>query len=237
MIGRQTLVLWDVDHTLIENSGVSKATYALAFELLVGRAPEARPATDGRTDGQIMRELFIANGIEMTPAHQRALFDTLTAAMDRNADALRERGYALPGAAEAIAALNGLPGLVQSALTGNIAYNARVKLSAFHLDTLLDLEVGGYGSDHVVRSQLVAIAQDKATAKNGARFDRGSTLLIGDTPRDVQAGVKGGALVLGVASGTFDQQELRAAAADAVLPDLQDTALVVASCRTLLFPS
>ena len=28
---KQVLLLWDVDHTLIENSGVSKAVYAEAF--------------------------------------------------------------------------------------------------------------------------------------------------------------------------------------------------------------
>jgi phosphoglycolate phosphatase len=43
------LLLWDVDHTLIENGGVSKENYALAFEILTGRAPEAQPQTDGRT--------------------------------------------------------------------------------------------------------------------------------------------------------------------------------------------
>jgi len=32
-------------------------------------------------------------------------------------------------------------------------------------------------------------------------FDEGSTLLIGDTSRDVEAGLTGGALVLGVATG------------------------------------
>ena len=31
------LVLWDIDHTLIENHGVNKEIYALAFELLTGR--------------------------------------------------------------------------------------------------------------------------------------------------------------------------------------------------------
>jgi hypothetical protein len=34
--GKQVLLLWDVDHTLIENSGVSKAVYARAFELMAG---------------------------------------------------------------------------------------------------------------------------------------------------------------------------------------------------------
>ena len=61
----RTLVLWDVDHTLIENGGVSKETYALAFELLTGTSPTVRPTTDGRTDFQIMHELLIANSVNV----------------------------------------------------------------------------------------------------------------------------------------------------------------------------
>ena len=45
------LVLWDIDHTLIENHGVNKETYALAFKLLTrggrlstGHAPMAVPS-------------------------------------------------------------------------------------------------------------------------------------------------------------------------------------------------
>ena len=64
--GKQVLVLWDVDHTLIENSGMSKATYSLAFSKLTGMTPEAEPGTDGRTDPEIMRNLFAANGLELT---------------------------------------------------------------------------------------------------------------------------------------------------------------------------
>src|SRR5437660_466817 len=42
------LVLWDVDHTLIENGGVSKEMYARAYELLTGESPSEQPETDGR---------------------------------------------------------------------------------------------------------------------------------------------------------------------------------------------
>jgi hypothetical protein len=63
---KQVLLLWDVDHTLIENSGVSKAVYARAFQIMTGNAPDAQPSTDGRTDFDIMRNLFIANGTEFT---------------------------------------------------------------------------------------------------------------------------------------------------------------------------
>lgn len=35
----ELIVLWDIDHTLIENAGVSKEIYAAAFAALAGRAP------------------------------------------------------------------------------------------------------------------------------------------------------------------------------------------------------
>jgi hypothetical protein len=55
---RTLLVLWDVDHTLIENHGVNKEIYAHAFELLTGRAAELPAQTDGRTEPEIMRTML-----------------------------------------------------------------------------------------------------------------------------------------------------------------------------------
>lgn len=74
--GKRVLLLWDVDHTLIENSGVSKATYALAFEKLTGADPAVEPGTDGRTDLEIMRNLFTANDVDLT-AHQEEQLGTV----------------------------------------------------------------------------------------------------------------------------------------------------------------
>src|SRR5882724_1968212 len=52
------LVLWDINHTLIENHGVNKETYALAFNLLTGREAEQQARTDGRTEPEIMRDML-----------------------------------------------------------------------------------------------------------------------------------------------------------------------------------
>jgi hypothetical protein len=52
------LVLWDIDHTLIENHGVNKEIYALAFKLLTGREAEHRARTDGRTEPEVMRDML-----------------------------------------------------------------------------------------------------------------------------------------------------------------------------------
>ncbi|MEV0725639.1 HAD hydrolase-like protein [Micromonospora purpureochromogenes] len=229
----KTLILWDVDHTLIENGGVSKETYALAFELLVGTPPAARPQTDGRTDRSIMAELFAANGVAMTEAHRDALFPTLIEAMKRNADALRLRGHALAGADAALTAVSRDGSFVQSVLTGNIPENAFTKLATFGLHKHLDFEVGGFGSDSIVRADLVAASQAKAGSKYATLFDRGNTILVGDTTRDVEAGVKGGARVLAVATGVDAVEVLRTAGADLVLKDLADTESVLRCLREI----
>lgn len=221
------LVLWDVDHTLIENNGVNKETYAKAFELLTGLRAEHQAETEGRTEPEIMRNMLAAHGIEPTGEHHARMVDALETAASANASRLRERGHELPGARDALAAFQEMPGIVQSVLTGNTRPNARTKLSAFGLDEYLDFEVGGYGSDDYVRANLVGVAQHRASAKYGVKFGLAATVLIGDTPRDVRAGLDGGAHVVAVASGSSDMDSLREEGADVVLPDLRATQAVV----------
>lgn len=224
---RTLLVLWDVDHTLIENNGVNKETYAHAFELLTGRSAEFPARTDGRTEPEIMRDMLARHGIEPTPEHVARMPEVLEAATSSKAPSLRERGYELPGARDALAAFRAMPGVIQSVLSGNTRQNAFTKLSTFTLDGYLDFEVGGYGSDDEVRANLVGVARGRASAKYGVKFGETSTVLIGDTPRDVQAGRDGGAYVVAVASGSDSAEALRAAGAQAVLADLRDTRAVV----------
>ena len=219
-----TLVLWDVDHTLIDNGGISKETYRLAFELLVGRVPEVQPATDGRTDFQIMRELLVANSVDATEYVEISQFEgVLGVAMRENASGLPRRGRVLPGVVEALAMLAAVPTVVQSVLTGNIAHNAAVKLGAFGLDERVDMEVGGFGSDDKIRSNLVDAARRKVSLKYGTTFDRLSTILVGDTLLDVQAAHDGGAKIISVATGVHSAEQLREAGADVVLDSLADT--------------
>jgi phosphoglycolate phosphatase len=100
--------------------------------------------------------------------------------------------------------------------------NAFAKLHAFGLDQWLDLEVGGFGSDDIVRSKLVDASRRKVRAKYGLEFDRSSTVLIGDTPLDVKAARDGGAKVIAVATGVYTVDQLTSAGADAVLESLAD---------------
>jgi phosphoglycolate phosphatase len=153
--------------------------------------------------------------------------EALAAGCFAKAPALRQRGRALPGAAAALAALDQVPGVVQSVLTGNFKPVAIIKLATFGLDTHIDFEVGAYGSDDSVRANLVEVARRRANGKHQATFSKRTTVLVGDTPSDVEAGHAGGAFVVAVASGRSGMDELRAAKAEIVLPDLTDPAALV----------
>ncbi len=225
------LVLWDIDGTLVSAAGVGREVFAEAFRVVMGRDPAGvdgrMVAMAGRTDHEIALEFLAVHGVTDGEAYLPAFTDALAAATDARAQWLAEHGHALPGAEAALAALRREPGVVQSLLTGNIEPNAVVKLAAFGLDSYVDFEVGGYGSDGRHRASLVEVARRKARAKYGTVFDPSTTVLVGDTPLDVAAGRQGGSRVVAVATGPFDTGELRAAGADAVLPDLRDTAAVL----------
>ncbi|GAA1911093.1 hypothetical protein GCM10009716_21260 [Streptomyces sodiiphilus] len=77
------------------------------------------------------------------------------------------------------------------------------------------------------------MAQKRARARHGNPYDRQNTVIIGDSLEDIRTGVEGGARVIAVASGTTPAERLGAEGADAVLPDLTDTDLLLATIAKL----
>ncbi len=93
----------------------------------------------------------------------------------------------------------------------------------------LDLTIGAYGDVSEVRGDLVPVARLNAAARYGADFAGRATVLVGDTPMDVEAATVNGARCVAVATGSFTAEQLAAAGADVVLADLADTALAVSA--------
>ncbi|MFJ9174954.1 HAD family hydrolase [Streptomyces sp. NPDC102360] len=224
------IVLWDIDHTLIENGGVSKEIYASAFAIAAGRPAVHRARTEGRTDRLILAGMFLDHGLE-SPEWSLLESALEEAGSGREAE-LATRGRALPGVQAALAAVAAEPRMVSSVLTGNIRANARVKLAPFGLDGLLDLECGAYGADGVERAALVDVARRRVQDRYGLGL-KTPVVLVGDTPRDVEAGLSSGAHVVAVASGEHSEGELRDAGAEWVLSDLQDVAGLMRHLRAL----
>jgi phosphoglycolate phosphatase-like HAD superfamily hydrolase len=217
------LVLWDIDHTLIETRGVGGEIYAEAFKAVTGQPLNHMPALSGRTEPVIFREALQANSVTDTGD----LYERFAAEQARGyasrADELRHRGRALPGVENALRALAKRGDVIQSVLTGNTRPAAEIRLQTFGLDHYIDFNSGAYGTDDETRANLVKIACQHAEAAHGGRFDATSTVLIGDTPNDVTAAYEGGARIIAIASGSTSADELADAGADKVFEDLTQT--------------
>jgi phosphoglycolate phosphatase-like HAD superfamily hydrolase len=225
----RALVLWDIDGTLVDSAKLGRDAFLVAFERVTGAPPARLVPFAGRTDLEIAVDLLEQSGVAPDDGVVDAFEDALAGAMAELEDEVRRRGRAYPGAHEALTRLGREPGVVQGLLTGNIPANARVKLGAVGLDGLVDFDIGGYGSDHRVRSELVAIACARAERKLGVPVAPARAVLVGDTPLDVAAAHAGGAHAIGVATGPYSERELEEAGAEAVLPDLRDTEQLVAA--------
>jgi phosphoglycolate phosphatase-like HAD superfamily hydrolase len=216
----QVLVLWDVDHTLIETRGVGSAIYKRAFPAATGRPLDMLAQVSGRTELDIMRETLRVNGIEPTNETIAKLVTALISGYENAREELATTGRALPGAEATLDRLAAEPRVHQGVLTGNLRDVARIKLEVFRLDTRLDLEASAYGDDHSERPKLVAIAQARASNRTKTTFDNQHTILIGDTPKDIEAGLTAGVQVIAVASGKSTAKELRAVGATIIVDDL-----------------
>ncbi|HEY4462001.1 MAG TPA: haloacid dehalogenase-like hydrolase [Streptosporangiaceae bacterium] len=237
MAAPHLLVLWDIDHTLVNAGGLSTHLYGVVFAELFGRELPAVAPMAGRTDRAIILDTLTMAGIADPGAHVAGFIGGLSREAPAFGERVRRRGHALPGAAEALAAVAALAGppnghaarARQSVLTGNIRPLAEVKLGALGLHHHLDLDIGAYGDTHEVRAELVHVARERAAAATGADFGGESTVLVGDTPLDVAAALATGARAVGVATGDYPEADLAAAGAHTVLRDLTDTPRVLAA--------
>ena len=223
------LVLWDIDHTLIETRGVGTQVYAEAFAKVTGHPLQRMPELAGRTEPVIFREALVVNGVHPSEGLYEQFAAEQARAYADHLDELRARGRALPGAAEALRTLSERNDVLQSVLTGNTRPSSEIKLHAFDLDRYIDFDIGAYGTDDDTRANLVNVARQRAEKASGFAFDDGATILLGDTPNDVAAAQASNARIIAVATGRDSATALADAGASIVLADLSHTPAVLAA--------
>jgi phosphoglycolate phosphatase len=235
--GPRRLILWDVDGTLVHAGPAAQRAFDLAVASVLGRDPVGHGVhMSGKTDPEIAMEIMQALDLAGDEADRYlpSVLDGLVRELERAVDTIRRDGEVLPGVRELLPRLHRPPRIVQSVLTGNLAPNATLKLTAFGLERWIDLEGGAYGSDDRDRTLLVPIAVAKAEAEYGHRFLPSEVWVIGDTPRDLECARAAEARCLLVGTGRYPLKELLGLGADAVLSDLSDVESVYA---LLLGPS
>ncbi|WP_341869877.1 HAD family hydrolase [Streptomyces bauhiniae] len=225
-----TLVLWDIDRTLLYTGDIDRRVYSELFEEVVGRPAEHLPARGtGVTMPLAVRELLRVNSVEPMRVEELAhkIIQRMPDQLGSHQRDLVRMGKVMPGAAAALAAVHRKPEFVPTVVTGNLRGSAEIKLRALGLDKHLDLASGGYASDNSHRPSLVRVAQQRAGGNYSCEFTRETTVIIGDSLEDVRTGQEGGARVIAVASGTTPHHELTAAGAHHVIPDLTDASRLV----------
>jgi phosphoglycolate phosphatase-like HAD superfamily hydrolase len=225
----ERLVLFDVDGTLLLSGGAGRRAIlkALSDEVGVDPAGAASVRFDGKTDPQIVVELFAAIGLsaECHPARIDRILERYLVHLEADLAVHHARATVMPGVRPLLDSLHQDSRVVIGLLTGNIARGAEIKLKAVGIDPAR-FRVGAFGSDHPVRSSLPPIALERAGPLFGRAIEGERVVIIGDTPADVTCGQGIGARSIGVATGSFSTGQLSAAGAHAVFPDLGDTTAV-----------
>jgi phosphoglycolate phosphatase-like HAD superfamily hydrolase len=220
----ETVVLWDIDGTLVHNATSPGNLYHLALERTVGRDLEQLVGHQhGRTDAGIIANHLEAHGLDL------GLRDTVSGHL-QDLSAERSRAGDHRTAAAGVVALVGRMaerGWHSGLLTGNSAFRAETKLRGAGLDVrAFDWEHSYFGEHDVARTDITRRA---ATALRGRR-----TVIVGDTPRDGEAADAAGIPFLAVATGVYDVDALRATSAVAVARDcVTDADLVLDTIAAL----
>jgi phosphoglycolate phosphatase-like HAD superfamily hydrolase len=225
------LVLWDIDLTLIRTDGVATEAYAAALQRTLDQPWRGNLHFNGLTERAMAERVLRMHDVEPDETLVDGFLVRIVEELHLRADAMRDRGRALTGAAAALEAVAAETGMRQSVLTGNVRSVAELKLAAFGLGTWVDFTIGAYGDDAHERAALLPHAWRRTESLHGETYSPAQTVLIGDTPRDVEAALTHGAGIVAVASGNNSAVDLAAAGAEVVLDDLGDTGAVVAAIR------
>jgi phosphoglycolate phosphatase len=218
-----TLILFDIDGTLVLTGGAGGRAMSLAFEEVFA-VPNAFQgiAMAGRTDAWILSDAADAYGIPADSPDLARFRDAyarhLTIELDKPGVA---RKGLMPGVRELLDALAPRDDVYLALLTGNYEEGARLKLEYF--DLWRYFPCGAFGDDAPHRNVLVPKALARVQACEGLTFPAANAVVIGDTPLDVGCAAFAGARSLAVATGSHSVDELREAGADIVMQDLSDT--------------
>lgn len=223
-----SILLFDIDGTLLRAGDPTHGrAVTVACQHVFGVEGElARTDLAGRTDRRILEQLLATYGVPAgtIAAGLNEAFTVMSDFVDANLPpSLSDR--LLPGVVEALEAAHEA-GHVVGLVTGNLPRIAAAKLSRAGIwpyFTRHDAVIGGFGDISALRADLVMAALATAGAHLGYPALGQATVIIGDTPHDIDCGVACDTRTVGVATGRFSAEQLRAAGADLVLEDLSQT--------------
>jgi phosphoglycolate phosphatase-like HAD superfamily hydrolase len=218
---KPTVLLFDIDGTLITTGGAGRRAMERAFEVAHQRADALTTIRlDGMTDRLIARLGLNAIGVEATDAAIDALLVAYLRVLEEEVARIEAARYRLHlgmlAAVDAAHARGAAVGLG----TGNLREGARVKLE--RVAVWHRFGFGGFGDDHEDRAALIRRGAERGAASLGVPLEGARVVIIGDTPKDVAAAQAMNAESIGVATGSFSTEQLRAVGATHAFATLAD---------------
>jgi phosphoglycolate phosphatase-like HAD superfamily hydrolase len=209
-----SLVLFDIDGTLIRNAGPH---HKLALIEGIRRATGVSTTLDGvPTQGMLDCDLIRSMLGGDHPSLERIILECEAAYLGNCAPTLRER--VCPGVPELLLALRER-GAVMGLVTGNLRVIGRKKMELAGLGDYF--AVGAFSEQGRTRGALAAAAAQEARRLGLAARDARVTL-IGDHPNDVEAGRRNGFQAIAVATGLSSWDELAAERPDLLVRTLAE---------------
>ncbi len=199
-------VIFDVDGTLLSTGGAGGRAWDAAARRLYGEPADITEFTDtGMTDPEVAVEVY--KYIHHSEPSEEQLAVLISSYLWFIPDMVHgSEGYkVLPGARETLERLNQQEVPV-GIVTGAVEASCHVKLGRGQLNALL--QFGGFGSDAPARPDIVRAAMAKAGRFVGRELQPEECLIVGDTPKDVQAAQAVGCPSLAVASHKFTREQL-----------------------------
>ena len=217
---RPTVVLVDVDGTLITTGGTGRRALERAFERVHGRADACEHFSfAGMTDRAIFRQGLKAIGDEGGEGEIDTLLESYLAHLAE--EVARAPIYRVhDGIVDALDALSALDHVALGLGTGNVEAGARTKLARVDLNRYFDF--GGYGCDAEPRAELIRVGAERGARRLGVTLDACRLVIVGDTPKDIAAAHANGGECVAVATGGATFEALISAGGDVVCHDLTD---------------
>jgi phosphoglycolate phosphatase len=221
-----TLLLFDIDGTLVLTGGAGSRAMSLAFEELfaVADAFFGMPMP-GRTDTWLLSDACVLHGIPRDSPHLVRFPDVYLRHLAIELEKPGPRKGPMPGVRKLLTELSTRDDVYLALLTGNYETAARLKLEYF--DLWRYFHCGAFGDNAPDRNGLVPRAVQRVAACGGPSIAASDAIVIGDTPLDVACAAAAGARSIAVATGNYNVEQLRVAGADVVFEDLSDTVRVV----------
>lgn len=225
---RPTLVLFDIDGTLVHTQGAGRRALEQMFHHLYGIKDAFKDYPfSGRTDQRIMADAFdkwfqrVPTAEELENARVNYL-----RFLDEDLAKVKDQIVVLPGIIEILEVLR-RTGVPTGLATGNLEEGARRKLAAADLWDYFAF--GGYGSDAIDRAELTAVGASRGRATVDYEIPDNRVFVVGDSPLDVDAAHRAGFISIAVLTGWSSRAEMEAGNPEIVMDDLGDTAALLAA--------